>query len=637
MRRRSQHPPQSRSLALAIVALLAATIAWPASASAQDEAPDATAIATIVEAAQEDLDIPGISYVVVANGETIALGAAGVIDRTTNQPVDPGETSFRIGSVSKPVTATVLLQLVAEGSVELDDTIDEYVDLDPGRSFAVTVGSLLTHTSGFESNSIGLVARDADSVDPLSDYVQDGLPTRFEETGVVHSYSNYGYGLAGHIIETVAGTDFAPHVDAALFAPLGMTSSSFGFELPGSLATGYDGLAGSRSKAEEVYLRPYPAGGAFTTAADMAELLDAMLGHHPDVVAPEVADQLITTGFRSHPDVPGRTIGGLEEMNVNGVRVVGHSGDIAGFGAQLALVPDHDIGIFFAANAVDFELNDRLVDEIVGHLVEPEPQPDPTFAPMSSEELDEFAGSYRWTRYSRSKVDKILAIFPTHNFTVRSPGDGTLVVEIGGVDQTWTYEPIDDLAFAQTAGDKAIVDGLVIDPGERISFTRDSDGDIAYLNFAMSTIAGERTPGYLMGPTQMLLGAILIGLFLLSLPVWGITALRRRRRDDQLTNDERWIRRGVIAHSAAVVIAMAATIVGLLGPVPFGLPPAAVLGLALITIAATVGLALLPTAAIAWHQGMLSLTERLTITTLAVATPILLWWLNYWNLFGFHF
>lgn len=55
----------------------------------------------------------------------------------------------------------------------------------------------------------------------------------------------------------------------------------------------------------------------------------------------------------------------------------------------------------------------------------------------------------------------------------------------------------------------------------------------------------------------------------------------------------------------------------------------------LVTVASTIGLALIPTAVIVWQRHMLSITERVTMTALAVAAPVLLWWLNYWNLFGF--
>jgi hypothetical protein len=415
-----------------------------------------------------------------------------------------------------------------------------------------------------------------------------------------------------------------------------MVSTTFGQDLPADMATGYDGARGSRSEAIDVYLRPYPAGGAVTTAEDMAHMLMAMLGDRPDVVSPAVAETFVSTGFRSHPEVRGRTIGGLEEMSVAGYDVVGHSGDIAGFGAQLALVPEEGIGIFFAANTVDFELNARLVDEIVTLLVDPIPAGGgPEFVDLPPEDLEVYSGSYRWTRYSRSGVDKVLALFPINNFSVEAPGDGTLVVEIGGVDKRWVYRPIGDDAFAQTEGDRTVVSGIVVDPGDRISFTRDVGGDVAYVNFALSTIAGERTPWYLMGPAQLMAVGALLAVFILSLLVWAVTGWRRRARSGELGVTERRIRVFAIAQGLLLVVSMGAVVFGLLGPVPFGLPTTAVVGLALTSAAAVGGLLLVPAAVTVWRRGLLTSTERITLAVLAGAAPVFLWWVTYWNLFGF--
>lgn len=591
-------------------------------------------MAALVTAAREELDVAGLAYVVVHGGDVVAIGGSGVSDEASGEPVDPAETIFRIGSVSKPLTALSVLLAEDVGLVDLDAAVGDYVDVDLGGASPVTVGSLLTHTAGFEANSIGLVAESPDEVEPLGDYLAAHVPSRFEETGIVHSYSNYGYALAGHVVEQVTDTEFADQLAAALLEPLGMTSTTARPVRPDGLATGYDGVAGARFEAVDVHLRPYPAGGVTTTAADMGEVLLAMLGHRPDVVPVSVVDRLGETGFRAHPDVPGRTVAGLEELTVDGHRVLAHNGDIAGFGAQLALVPEEDLGIFFAANAVDFELNDRLVREIIGLLLDPVPAADAPFVDLPEDALAALAGSYRWTRHSRTQVDKVLAILPTSNFEVTAPGDGTIVVAIGGVEERWTYRPIADLAFAQVDGDPVVVDGIVVDPGERIAFSPAGDGEIAYLTFSLATITGERTPAALMGPAQLLVIMAVLGVLLLGLVVWGGAALRRRRRPVSSDGSERLLRRAVPSVTGLVLLGLGAAIGGLLGPVPFGLPPLAVVGIAIVTIASLASLLLVPATVVAWQRDLLSVTERVTLTALALAAPVLVWWLSYWNLFG---
>jgi CubicO group peptidase (beta-lactamase class C family) len=611
--------PLRRVATLLIAAMVLAGLALgtPASAAVPEGADQE--IAEAVESAAAAFDIPGMAYVVVADGQIVAQGGTGQVSVSVGEPVDAG-TVFRVGSVSKPMTALAVLILVERGLVDLDAAIDEYVDVDLPGSSPVTVRSLLTHTAGFDTMSIGLVSQTGEEVLPLAEYLPRNVPTRFEEAGVVHSYSNYGFALLGRLVEEVTDERFEDAIDSLLFDPLAMPDTSFALALPPTMATGHSGVAGARVEQVEVFLHPYPAGGAVTTADDMAALLFAMLGERPDVVAPAVADLFSATGFRVHSDVPGRTIGGLEEMAVDGTRVVGHSGDIAGFGAQVALVPDHDIGMFFVGNAEDFALNRVLIDDIVRALITPEPIEEPLLIDLPDEDLAAFAGSYRWTRYSRNGVEKLLAIFPSSNFTVTTPGDGTLVLEIGGAASQWVYRPTSELVFAKVAGDPVVAGGIYIDPGERIGFTR-TDGDIRYITFTQSTIAGERTPGLLMGPAQLLLAAALVGIFVTTLLGWGIAALRRRRQGPTSPLETR-IRRAVPTVIALDVLGLGLTVMGLLGPVPFGLPPIAVIGIIVVTVGSVLVLGFIPGAAVATKRRLLSSPERWSLTLLAIANLV---------------
>lgn len=625
-------PRPSALLATVLAAVLVGSMAGPATAADHDVAEQ---IAAVVAAARSDLDVPGVTYVVVMDGEVVALGASGVADRTTQALVDPVETRFRIGSVSKPLTALSVLLAEEQELIDLAAPVDTYVDVDLGGETPVTVGSLLTHTAGFETNVIGLVAETPEGVAPLAEYVTANVPGRFAATGEVHSYSNYGYALAGRVVEAVTDATFEDHLDRVVFAPLGMDATSFAPGDMDALATPYVGVAGAKSEAVEVHLRPYPAGGAVTTADDMGELLLAMLGHRPEVVPVSVAERLATTGHRAHPELPGRTVAGLEELTINGHPAVGHNGDIEGFGAQLALVPGQDIGIFFAANTEDFELNERLLDDIVDVLAHPLPVTEPTFVELSEDELAALAGSYRWTRYSRTQVSKVLAIFPAQAFTVTAGGDGTLTLEYGAADERWTYQPVGDLVFGRTDGEPVVIDGIVVDPGDRIAFTQDDDGEVAYVHWSMATIAGERTPTLLMGASQQLLIAIVLGLLLLSLVVLGVSAWRRRRRGEQGTAPERRLRRATAVVVTLIVLGFGTAIMGLLGPVQFGLTPTVSIGIAVVTVASLLGLAAIPASIVAWRQGLLGVVERSSLTSLALATPLLVFWLTYWNLFGF--
>lgn len=595
-------------------------------------------VGSIVEAARVAFDVPGAAVVVVRDGEVVALEGFGVSDRSGGAPVDPERTVFRIGSVSKPITALAAHLLAGQGELDLDADVAELTGVDlPGDS-PVTVQSLLTHTAGFEDRAIGIYTWDVDEVDPLSVYVPANVPARFAPTGVVHSYSNYGYALAGYALESATGQGFPELLGGRVLGPLGMTRTTFAQSPPPGLAVGYTGTPGARAPADPFGVRPYPAAGAFTTAADMGSLLLALLGRAPDVVPGEVLDAYLGPGYRANPDVPGRTGGGLVERRVDGVRIVGHGGDVGAYSAELVLVPEQHLGFFLAANAVDHEFSHAVVDGLLDLLVDPAPVAEPEFADLAEDELAEYAGAYRWTRYSRTQVDKVLAMTPPYNTFVRAPGDGTLVVTWLGVDEQWVYRPVAGGSLVKVSGDSAVVDGLVIDPGERIAFTRAADGKVAYLNLSMQTVAAQKVPLPLVGVVQVSTIGVIVLLFLLALPGWGLGAwLRSRRPDRPVRPGERRLRRFLVAQTALVVGALVLLFAGVGGGAAFGMPPAAIAAAVAFTAAAVAGLALPPAAVVAWARGLLTVGERAQLTVLALAAPVLLWWTLYWNLFGLRF
>ena len=106
--------------------------------------------------------VPGAVVVVVQDGQTVIAKGYGYADVGKKIPVDPDKTLFRVASVSKPFTATAVMQLVERGSINLQDYVTTYVSRLPiQRSYSepVTIAQLLTHTAGFDNSDIGDSAR----------------------------------------------------------------------------------------------------------------------------------------------------------------------------------------------------------------------------------------------------------------------------------------------------------------------------------------------------------------------------------------------------------------------------------------------------------------------------------------------
>jgi CubicO group peptidase (beta-lactamase class C family) len=598
-------------------------------------------------AEMDRLDIPGAAVAVVRDGEVFFLKGYGFADRQNEVAVDPARTAFRIGSVSKPLTSLAALQQVERGNLDLDADVNAYLDfrLPQKEGTSVTLASLLTHTSGFEERRIGLAARHADDVAPLGEFLRHNVPARFAPTGEVHSYSNLGYAFVGHLVERGSGRDFVGYMGENVFEPLGMESSSFAQPLPAGLesrlAVGYVGGSGSRKPGDRMYDRDFPASGGVSTVADMARFMIAVLeggqANGTRIVGAETAAAYLAPAYRPDPTVPGRTTGGLEELWINGEKAVGHGGDTLSSAAQMILLPEHRTGFFLAYNVAVDEFRENVMRAIFDRYYPDRPS-EPRFVELDQEALAKFAGKYRWTRFARSKADKILAMTPPYNTSVDASSDGTLTVWWLGVGEHWKYRPTGPTTFTKVSGDRAIVDGLVLDPGDHISFSLEN-GSVTYLHTSLHTVALERVPVHLWGIVQLVVLGAVFALFLVSLVVWPLGALIRRRRGRPrptgLARGALWLAVGV---ALSVTLATVALFLGISDDdVVYGATPTIYAATGLITVASVGGLLLVPAAAGAWWYRWFTIGGRLYYSVLALAVPVLLWWAVYWRLIGFQF
>lgn len=283
---------------------------------------------------------PGV-ITAVRRGVEVRCDAAGVADVATGRPRSVDE-HFRIGSVTKLFTATMLLQLVAEGRVELDESCRQ----------------LLNHTSGifdygddpgFLSAFTGttFLATRFRSYDPdeLVALAMTHPPT--SAAGTTWQYSNTNYLLAGQIIERVTGSTYAEELHHRIARPLGLT----GTHMPGSQtalprphARHYSPLmvpgATQHDVTELNASYAWAAGGVISTLMDLTRFLAALLGGH--LLPPVLQEQLLTEapdsnyglGIMSWPLSDGRTVWGHNGMIHGSFTVAAGTRD----GAQVAAV-----------------------------------------------------------------------------------------------------------------------------------------------------------------------------------------------------------------------------------------------------------------------------------------------------------
>lgn len=208
--------------------------------------------------------VPGAALAVSRQGRLVYARGFGYADVEARQPVEPG-ARFRIASISKPLTAVAVLQLVEQGKVGLEDQILDHLHytphLEPGatpdpRWKRITVRQLLQHTGGWDRNqSFDPIGRPREILQalkagpPLTPELliryMLGKPLDFDP-GTRYAYSNLGYLLLGRLIEKVSGLPYERYVRERVLAPLGISDVQLGRALLSQRAPGevrhYDAL-----------------------------------------------------------------------------------------------------------------------------------------------------------------------------------------------------------------------------------------------------------------------------------------------------------------------------------------------------------------------------------------------------------
>jgi D-alanyl-D-alanine carboxypeptidase len=264
---------------------------------------------TAIEAVMEIAGIAGASVFLGIPGENPTVAALGVTDLTTGTPVTEA-THFRIGSVTKTFVATVILQLVDEGELTLEDTIDQFGFTIQNSPF-ITIRNLLNMTSGLPDYThvpglLDLVLTDpARAITPqeLIDYAST-LPSG--RPGEMYEYSNTNYIVLGLIVEQLTGQSLATALNDRIFLPLEMQQTALqetpsmpqpfarGYgradqvaifigidaEQAEELATAATPLADEDGVIDFTELNPgfaWAAGGCYSTAADVTKWLPALV------------------------------------------------------------------------------------------------------------------------------------------------------------------------------------------------------------------------------------------------------------------------------------------------------------------------------------------------------------------------
>jgi CubicO group peptidase (beta-lactamase class C family) len=342
----------------------------------------------------KDLNVPGLSYAVVIDGEVVLARGLGVADVASQTPVTE-DTAFRIASMTKSFTALAVLKLRDAGKLSLDDPVARHVPellgWAPATSDAgpITLRHLLAHSGGLpEDNPMGdrqLALTPAQ----FSAWLAGGVPLA-RAPGSGFEYSNLGYMLLGRVVGNVSGRPYQHYIRDEILLPLGMAHTYWSAAAvpAGQFAQGH------RPKDKGFEAEPLledgeggAMGGLITTPRDLARFVAAMLAAWPPRDTPEGPPALRRTLREMQlgqglPDLwlgrrlPGGPMAAVAYSYGYGLqastyckwgRQVTHGGGLPGFGSLMTWLPDHGVGVISMAN-LTYASGGRLITDAV-HLL----------------------------------------------------------------------------------------------------------------------------------------------------------------------------------------------------------------------------------------------------------------------------
>jgi CubicO group peptidase (beta-lactamase class C family) len=603
------------------------------------------------ETKMAELHIPGAAIVVVQDGHVFLAKGYGFADLARQTPVDPAKTAFRVGSVSKLFTWTAVIQAAERGLLDLDADVNVYLtgfQIPDTYPQPVTPAHLLTHTGGFEDRWIGTHTRDPEELEPLSKALADAMPHRVEAPGIVHSYSNYGANLAGHLVEQVSGLSFDQYVEENILHPLGMDGTTFRQPLPealaANLATGYTYTGGELEAAPLAYSIMAPASAVTLTPIDMAAFMIAHLHdgkyRNDRILETTTAQEMHRQQFTHHPDMPGMTYG-FKERFVNGLRVIGHGGDIHTFSSQLVLIPEEDLGIFVAYNCFDDAFREQLISAFFDHYYPAQGKdPVPQVVEMPSEVLKRSAGRYRWVKYPRSTLGKAIAMVPgPYPIVVEANEDASLSLSFFGAKAEWRYVPVEPLVFKKVEGGPQLLAGLFVDPGDTLAFRENEAGEVTYGFVPLQNVAFKKLAWYEYPEVQLgTLGTLLL-LFVsavLLLPLGALIGRLRKRSHAHRTARRLALWVGWMV-SALNLVFLFVMLLSFGQDLVYGVPLPIRVTLLVPIVTGILSLAFLALALIGWIRGTWSIAGQLYYSLIALAAVVFVLFVGYWNMLGWRF
>ncbi len=362
--------------------------------------------------------IVGLSIALVDDQETIWQEGFGYEKKSEKINADE-HTVYRIGSVTKLFTATAIMQLVEQGKIDLDASIDTYI---PGFSVKshydepgiITVRSLITHESGLASDYYyNFFFDNPPPEDHAKEYLK--LPEQIKDEYVAaqpwynFSYCNLGFSLLGNIITNVSGMDYSDYIAQNILDPMGMKNSSVlvNDRVKENMSMGYFG----KKEVHTPYIRDLAAGSILSSAADMTNFMKMIFAsgsyNNAEVLNSETLESMFV---RQNSDVKldldfgiGITYWLENPLEIENIKPVSHGGDLPPYHANFVVIPEYKLGAVALSNSnSSTSVVRKIVEDILKEAlkvkanlkVNEEEDVEKEYLTLDNNQLSQFKGYY---------------------------------------------------------------------------------------------------------------------------------------------------------------------------------------------------------------------------------------------------
>jgi CubicO group peptidase (beta-lactamase class C family) len=461
-----------------------------------------------LEARRKELNIPGMSLVIVKDDQVIYLKGLGVKDFERGTPVTP-DTLFAIGSSSKAFTAMTAVMSQDEGKLSLDDSPKKFLPYfrlqDPDADARIVLRDLLSHRSGLNRTDLVWITGKL-SREEVIRVAGQAKPTA--KLGEKFLYQNVMYTAAGEAVARAQKESWDEVIKRRIFKPLGMTASvttvpemqrakdySFGYEYaPATKIT--------RRLPFINFPAVAPAGAINSSARDMAQWVRLMLGGGVFEGKRLVSEAGMAELVKPHISIAPKLNYGLGWFlrEWKGKRVVEHGGNIAGFNALVALMPEERLGFALLTNVTSSPIGQAAMETVWSNLAgagEVAPAAKPAIPPGDAQRL---IGKYLY-----AKANLTIEITTVEgNLTAVVPGQPAYTLkDTGGgryqLTKTGTPLPGYFISFRPVQTNEAELELFLEQPQGNISLNRIKPADPQAAGDTANNAAATETLRTLVG------------------------------------------------------------------------------------------------------------------------------------------